>query len=262
MVSAAGPTPENPQLIQFLSLVLWQRGPSSLPYSEDTKCLIRTHLVSLTSKYPCLDPKTATFTHNDGRSVNLLQADGTIPMSFHGVTYNIPVIIWLTESYPHHPPCVYVNPMRDMVIKSAHAHVNPSGLVSIPYLHNWVYPSSNLVELAESLTAVFGQDPPLFSIRRPNPNPDPNPNPTPGHSFSAISRGSVTPARPAIPKGHTRRPLMEAAGRFLGFRRTYSGERRSVSLWRWCAGCGRVEEDEGGRKGRLVQCAGRAEATV
>uniref|UniRef100_A0A803P2P4 Uncharacterized protein n=1 Tax=Cannabis sativa TaxID=3483 RepID=A0A803P2P4_CANSA len=122
-----GPSPPNPQLTQqFLSNVLSQRGPSALPYSEDTKWLIRQHLVSLTSSYPSLEPKTATFTHNDGRSVNLLQADGTVPMSFQGVTYNIPVVIWLMETYPRHPPCVYVNPTRDMIIKRPHPHVNPS----------------------------------------------------------------------------------------------------------------------------------------
>ncbi|GMN50496.1 hypothetical protein TIFTF001_019664 [Ficus carica] len=89
MVQPASPSPPNPQLTQqFLSSVLSQRGPSALPYSEDTKWLIRQHL-----------------------------ADSTVPISFHGVTYNIPVVIWLMESYPRHPPCIYVNPMRNMIIK-------------------------------------------------------------------------------------------------------------------------------------------------
>ncbi|KAK7264104.1 hypothetical protein RJT34_31708 [Clitoria ternatea] len=170
MVSPATQSPTQ----QFLSSVLSQRGPSAVPYSEDTKWLIRQHLVALTTAFPSLEPKTATFTHNDGRSVNLLQADGTIPMTFQGVTYNIPVVIWLMESYPRHPPCVYVNPTRDMIIKRPHPHVNPSGLVSVPYLHNWIYPSSNLVDLVLSLSLLFGRDPPLYSQRRPNPNPNPN----------------------------------------------------------------------------------------
>ncbi|KAL0359273.1 UNVERIFIED_CONTAM: protein ELC-like [Sesamum angustifolium] len=51
---------------------------------------IRQHLLYLTETHPSLQPKTAVFTHNDGRTVNLLQADGTVPMSFQGVTYNIP----------------------------------------------------------------------------------------------------------------------------------------------------------------------------
>ncbi|CAL5400772.1 unnamed protein product [Camellia sinensis] len=189
-----GGSPPNSQYIQqFLSSVLSQRGPSALPYTEDVKWLIRQHLVSLSESYPSLQPKTATYTHNDGRTVNLLQADGTIPMLFHGVTYNIPVALWLMESYPRHPPLVYVNPTRDMIIKRPHPFVNPSGLVSTPYLQNWVYPSSNLLDLARDLSHYFGRDPPLYSQRRPSPNPSPNSN------FTPPGTGSVAISRPAIP---------------------------------------------------------------
>ncbi|XWS57059.1 hypothetical protein CRYUN_Cryun09bG0138900 [Craigia yunnanensis] len=191
MVPPLSTPPPNPQQIQkFLSSVLSQRGPSSLPYTEDTKWLIRQHLLSITSHYPSLEPKTATFTHNDGRSVNLLQADGTIPMLFQGVTYNIPIIIWLMESYPRHPPVVYVNPTRDMIIRRSHPCVTPSGLVSIPYLQNWIYPSSNLVDLVVNLSSAFSRDPPLYSQRRPNPNPNPNPNPSPNPSMNSSMTSS------------------------------------------------------------------------
>ncbi|KFK25620.1 hypothetical protein AALP_AA8G138200 [Arabis alpina] len=178
------PPPANTQqLQQFLSSVLSQRGPTSLPYAETTKWLIRQHLLTLVSSYSSLEPKTATFTHNDGRSVILLQADGTIPMPFQGVSYNIPIVIWLLESYPRHPPCVYVNPTRDMIIKRPHSNVSPSGLVSLSYLHDWVYPSSNLTDLAAQLSAAFSRDPPLYSQRRPPPSPSP-------------SIGSVRPIHP------------------------------------------------------------------
>lgn len=212
----ATPSPPNPQLTQqFLSSVLSQRGPSALPYSEDTKWLIRQHLVALTTSYPSLTPQTASFTHNDGRTVNLLQADGTVPMPFQGVTYNIPVIIWLMESYPRHPPCVYVNPTRDMIIKRPHPHVNPSGLVSVPYLQNWIYPSSNLVDLIRQLSLVFARDPPLYSQRRPpsatpNPNPSPSPSispsPSPGPNFGLTPGYSIPPPRsyPPSPYGSQR----------------------------------------------------------
>ncbi|KAL4368119.1 hypothetical protein GQ457_05G033210 [Hibiscus cannabinus] len=102
-------------------------------------------------------------------------------MPFRGVTYNIPVIIWLMESYPRYPPAVYVNPTRDMIIKRPHPHVSPSGLVSVPYLHNWIYPSSNLVDLVVNLSSAFSLDPPLYSQRRPNPNPAPSPSINYGH---------------------------------------------------------------------------------
>ncbi|KAK6928207.1 Steadiness box (SB) domain [Dillenia turbinata] len=195
----ASSTPPNTQYIQqFLSSVLSQRGPSALPYTEDVKWLIRQHLIALSSSYPSLHPKTGMYTHNDGRSSNLLQADGTIPIYFHDVTYNIPIVIWLMESYPRHPPLVYVNPTRDMIIKRPHPYVNPSGVVSIPYLHNWIYPSSNLADLVRNLSDLFSHDPPLYSQRRPNPSPSLNPNPNPSGS-SVISGGSGSGYRPVIP---------------------------------------------------------------
>ncbi|KAL2541595.1 Protein ELC [Abeliophyllum distichum] len=185
---------------QFLSSVLSQRGPSALPYSEDVKWLIRQHLVALAEAYPSLQPKTATFTHNDGRTVNLLQADGTAPMLFQGVTYNIPVAIWLMESYPRHAPLVFVNPTRDMIIKRPHPFVSPNGVVSIPYIQNWVYPSSNLVELARNLSHFFGRDPPLYSQRKPsNPNPNPGPNYGSNNLSSVNSSVGSAGARPTIP---------------------------------------------------------------
>ncbi|KAF8403569.1 hypothetical protein HHK36_011673 [Tetracentron sinense] len=196
--TGTGAAAQNAQFTQqFLSNVLSQRGPSALPYIEDAKWLIRQHLLSLIDTYPSLQPKTATFTHNDGRTVNLLQADGTIPMFYQDVLYNIPIVVWLMETYPRHPPCVYVAPTRDMIIKRPHPHVNPSGLVSIPYLHNWIYPSSNLVDLARNLSHVFARDPPLYSRQRPNPNPNPtptpNPNPNPTDSSSMVVRPAIPP---------------------------------------------------------------------
>ncbi|KAE8689555.1 Protein ELC [Hibiscus syriacus] len=204
MVSPSLTPPPNPQQTQqFLSSVLSQRAPSSLPYTEDTKWLIRQHLLSLVSNYPSLEPKTATFTHNDGRSINLLQADGTIPMPFQGVTYNIPIIIWLMESYPRYAPAIYVNPTRDMIIKRPHPNVSPSGLVSIPYLHNWIYPSSNLVDLVGNLSSAFSRDPPLYSQRRPNPNPSPTPSPSPSINSSMSSSYGHPPPPPGPRVAHS-----------------------------------------------------------
>ncbi|KAH9329806.1 hypothetical protein KI387_001914, partial [Taxus chinensis] len=163
--------------VQFLNNVLSQRGPSALPYDEDVKWLIRQHLVSVIQEFPSLQAKTAMFSHNDGRTVNLLQAEGTVPMYYQEVMYNIPVIIWLLESYPRQAPCVYVTPTRDMIIKRGHPHVNASGMVSIHYLQAWVFPSSNLVDLVRNLSLLFGQDPPLYtkqSISQPRPSPPPH----------------------------------------------------------------------------------------
>ncbi|KAG0457504.1 hypothetical protein HPP92_022661 [Vanilla planifolia] len=70
--------------------------------------------LALVDAYPSLRPQASSFTHNDGRTVNLLQADGTIPIVFGNVVYNIPASIWLLERYPLSPPSVFLNPTRDM----------------------------------------------------------------------------------------------------------------------------------------------------
>ncbi|PRQ38058.1 putative ubiquitin-conjugating enzyme/RWD, steadiness box (SB) domain-containing protein [Rosa chinensis] len=213
----ASPQSEQ-QTATFLNSVLSQRGPSALPYAEELKWLIRQHLVALISSYPSLEPKTATFTHNNGRTVNLLQVDGTVPMTYQGVTYNIPVVFWLIDSYPRSAPCVYVNPTRDMVIKRPHPCVDPSGIVSIPYLQDWVFPSSNLLDLTRQLSDYFGRDPPLYSSqRRPNPPPNPNPNPNPSHHLSpTLSNSSYSSsgsyARPVIPPTRTYPPSPYGSG--------------------------------------------------
>ncbi|GAB4856137.1 hypothetical protein Ancab_024777 [Ancistrocladus abbreviatus] len=83
-----------------------------------------------------------------------------------------------------------------MIIKRPHPHVNPSGLVSVPYLQNWVYPSSNLSDLARNLSHYFARDPPIYSQRKVN---TPNSNPNPGYHSSVASSNSASVARPSIP---------------------------------------------------------------
>ncbi|BBN20228.1 ESCRT-I complex subunit TSG101 [Marchantia polymorpha subsp. ruderalis] len=192
---------------QFLNSVLSQRGPNALPYDEGMKWSIRQHLLTLLQDFPGLQVKTANFTHNDGRTVNLLQADGTIPMYFQDVKYNIPIVLWLLEAYPRNCPLVYVTPTRDMIIKPRHTYVDASGMVNIPYLQQWVYPRSNLVELIQSTSLLFGQDPPLYSrpavvthLRPPPPLP-PTPsfhgmNPMHASTSAAASASVVQTASP------------------------------------------------------------------
>ncbi|MQL93347.1 hypothetical protein Taro_025996 [Colocasia esculenta] len=188
------PPPPVQYWTQFLSSALSQRGPNALPYAEDAKWLIRQHLISLVEAFPSLPPKSSQFTHNDGRTAHLLQAEGTIPIVYAGVVYNIPAVMWLLESYPRSAPSVFLTPTRDMIIKPGHPHVDRSGHVSVPYLRNWVYPSSNLVDLVRTLSHVFGQDPPLYTRENSNPNPIPTPTPTPDPSYPPRSRPSPSPS--------------------------------------------------------------------
>eukprot|EP00897_Mesotaenium_endlicherianum_P001066 jgi/Mesen1/10960/ME000096S10543 len=159
------------QTMQFLNSVLSQRGPNALPYEEDLKFMIRQQVGVVIQEFPGLQVKPAQFTHNDGRAVTLLQCEGTIPMMYQGVKYNIPVTAWLLEGFPRAAPLLYVNPTRDMLIKPRHAFVDASGLVNIPYLREWLYPRSSLVDLVQTCSVMFGQEPPLFSRPRDMPSP-------------------------------------------------------------------------------------------
>ncbi|RRT32606.1 hypothetical protein B296_00058913, partial [Ensete ventricosum] len=105
----ARPSPPGAQYVQqYLSTALSQRGPAALPYAEDAKWLIRQHLVALAEAYPSLRPRAATFTHDDGRSAHLLQAEGTLPIVYRGAAYNLPAAVWLLEPYPRRPPAVFL----------------------------------------------------------------------------------------------------------------------------------------------------------
>ncbi|KAM0921636.1 hypothetical protein ACQ4PT_006610 [Festuca glaucescens] len=190
---------------QILNTTLSQRGLSALPYAEDVKWLIRNHLVALADAFPSLRPRAALFTHNDGRAAHLLQADGTIPIIQAGAVYNLPAVLWLPEPYPRAPPLVFLSPTRDMLIKPHHPLVDRSGLVAgAPYLRSWVFPSSNLLDLARSLSHLFGLDPPLFSRSTP-PNPLPaapsssmHPAPSPRPPSEYASRPYRFPASPQL----------------------------------------------------------------
>ena len=57
---------------------------------------------------------------------------------FSGVTYNIPVQLWLQELHPYVSPLVFVTPTSTMAIKPS-PHVDTSGKFYHPYLHEWEY---------------------------------------------------------------------------------------------------------------------------
>lgn len=53
-----------------------------------------------------------------------------------GKRYNIPVSLWLKESYPHTAPICYLKPTREMVVVTS-KHVNSNGEILLPYLDEW-----------------------------------------------------------------------------------------------------------------------------
>ncbi|KAG6404420.1 hypothetical protein SASPL_136666 [Salvia splendens] len=151
------------------------------------------------------------------------------PISFHGASYNIPVLIWLVESYPSRAPLVFVNPTRDMIIKRPHPFVSPNGIVSIPYLNSWLFPFSNLFELATNLAQFFAGDPPLYSQRKPNPNPSPNlnssmnPNPTPNLN-SGYGSGRMEDPAEVYKKGAINKLVRDLNGDVRDMRKGSEGQ--------------------------------------
>ena len=101
--------------------------------------------------------------HSNGIESTLLYFGGTLAITYRGGTYNIPVEIYLSETYPEAPPRCYVRPTPDMMVKPGHRHVDVEGLVYLPYLHDWRASTHNLVELCTVMASIFQSQPPVFA---------------------------------------------------------------------------------------------------
>jgi len=135
---------------------------------------VRNDVVELLKTTPSLLPRSGQLARGASQTVVLYLA-GTVPISYSGTQYNIPVNIWVIEQYPFSPPVCYVTPTPGMVIKPKHRHVDSSGMCYLPYLSNWNPNTCNLVGLVGTMAKVFGQDPPVRSqsVQPFNPTPTP-----------------------------------------------------------------------------------------
>ncbi|KAF8401777.1 hypothetical protein HHK36_012723 [Tetracentron sinense] len=148
--------------IQFVDAALSCTSPFALSYrNPNQKWLIRDHLVSLLRDFPSFTPSTETYIHDDGTTVNLLNASGTLLVS--QATPPIPLIIWLHQDYPYTPPTVFLLLTPINPIPHDHPFVDPSGATTSPYLQTWLYPRSNLSDLAHNLVCLFAHHHPFFS---------------------------------------------------------------------------------------------------
>lgn len=128
---------------------------------------VKTDTGNLINQTRTLVPKVGNLTHNNGAVSKVLILDGTIPILYQSVRYNIPVELFLSASYPNEAPKIYVRPTESMTIKQNHKHVDMQGMVYLPYLHEWTT-KSTLIGLVELASNVFSYDPPLYS-RPPQP---------------------------------------------------------------------------------------------
>ncbi|NXX79024.1 TS101 protein, partial [Urocolius indicus] len=126
---------------------------------------------SVITQYKDLKPVMDSYVFNDGSSRELMSLSGTIPVPYRGNTYNIPICLWLLDTYPFNPPICFVKPTSSMTIKTG-KHVDANGKIYLPYLHDrnqqLVFclpsqPQSDLLELIQVLIVVFAEEPPVFS---------------------------------------------------------------------------------------------------
>ncbi|XP_059318776.1 protein ELC [Lycium ferocissimum] len=152
-----------PTSIQFIDAALSCTSPIfAPPYTDPNQIrIIRRHLVSLLQDYPSFKPSIDPFTHDDGTSVNLLNANGELQVS--SSTPPIPLTIWLHESYPFIAPIVLVSTNIDFPIYDNHPFVeSSSGAISSFYLVNWKYPGCNLSDLVHNLIKIFSHNHPFY----------------------------------------------------------------------------------------------------
>ncbi|KAM4617200.1 tumor susceptibility gene 101 protein isoform 2-T2 [Discoglossus pictus] len=119
-------------------------------------------ILNVISLYRDLKPIMDSYVFNDGSTRELLNLSGTIPVPYKGNTYNIPICLWLLDTYPFNPPICFVKPTSTMTIKTG-KHVDANGKIYLPYLHEWKHPPSDLLGLIQILIVVFGEEPPVFS---------------------------------------------------------------------------------------------------
>ena len=144
---------------------------------------VREHVMELlTSPTTSLKPKSGTSYDNHGNESQVMILDGTVPITYMGGRYNIPIEMYIGKRYPEVAPSVYVRPSPTMRVKQDHDSVAVDGSVYIHMLTNW-RSNNRLMELYQMLSSVFSANPPLFSAPTSTPPPPP-----------VVAHGSTVPA--------------------------------------------------------------------
>ncbi|XP_067293378.1 tumor susceptibility gene 101 protein [Pseudorasbora parva] len=131
-----------------------------LPKTYAHRRKVLSEISTVLSQHRFLEPVLERFVFNDGTAKNLMSLTGTIEMFFKGNRYNIPVRLWLKESYPHTAPLCYLKPTREMMVVTS-KYVNSNGEILMPYLDEWRHPQCDLHGLIQVMMTVFSEVPPL-----------------------------------------------------------------------------------------------------
>ncbi|XP_006615577.1 tumor susceptibility gene 101 protein [Apis dorsata] len=127
--------------------------------------ITKKHVMKVLNLYKGLKYNVEPFVFNDGSRKELFNLQGTIPVSYKGNYYNIPICIWLMDTHPNNAPMCYVKPTADMSIKVS-MFVDHNGKIYLPYLHDWLPHSSDLLSLIQIMIVTFGEQPPVYAKPR------------------------------------------------------------------------------------------------
>ncbi|KAI4495880.1 hypothetical protein M0802_008286 [Mischocyttarus mexicanus] len=127
--------------------------------------LTTAQVLSVLSTYKGLQYEIEPFVFVDGTQKELFNLQGTIPVTFKGNRYNIPICIWLMDTHPNNAPICYVKPTSDMSIKVS-MYVDHNGQIYLPYLHDWLPHTSDLLGLIQVMIVTFGEHPPVYTNLR------------------------------------------------------------------------------------------------
>uniref|UniRef100_A0AC34QUK3 Tumor susceptibility protein 101 n=1 Tax=Panagrolaimus sp. JU765 TaxID=591449 RepID=A0AC34QUK3_9BILA len=145
--------------------------------------------------YKDLTPKAQLHVFPDGTRRTALCLAGTLPITFKGARYHIPIALFLMDNHPYAPPFCYVCPTSNMKIRTSE-QVDDKGRIFLPYLNEWQYPKYDTIGLLQVLTFAFEEKCPVFSVKNPRQTSDPNPS---SRNSSSYSTGNTTP----YPAGNT-----------------------------------------------------------
>ncbi|EAL21796.1 hypothetical protein CNBC4980 [Cryptococcus deneoformans B-3501A] len=135
--------------------------------------------------------KTDAFTFDSGHTALLLLLHGTLPVTYRGAIYQIPIHLWVPHEYPRAPPLIFVMPTKDMGVRKSR-EVEPSGRVREEVVEGWwrAWEVKNLDMLLKHLADVFSAAPPVYA--KP--------------STPSQSQGLPPGARTSTPEGQTGAP--------------------------------------------------------
>lgn len=169
-------------------------------YRNDAK----RDILNAIRQYEDLHPEESTYVNEEShKQLTIIALVGTIPVSYKGSSYNIPIMIQLLHGFPHQPPLVFVRPTSTMVIKPSR-HVDEKGRVYLPLLTEWQNQGNKvgLIELIRQLQVIFGQAPPVYA-KTSQPAPPPRPSyPTPYPSGGQPGGGGGYVPHGGMPMAH------------------------------------------------------------